>query len=226
MLELRPHCERCHRALPPDSSEAMICSFECTFCRDCVVDHLAGRCPNCGGNLQPRPIRPPEKLARFPPAGPQQSPAPPVIDGLTLTPVTDAEFPRWGELRARVYGELDPDADHQEMAAIVSHPAWHCWLIQDAGHTVGLLELSLRSIVDGCLGSPVPYIEGLYLEPDARNRGLGTRLLLSLARWCREQGHAELATDAELENVDAQRFYARLGFQEVDRVVIYRLLTR
>lgn len=66
MLELRPNCECCDRDLPPDSPDALICSFECTFCRACADDVLKGVCPNCGGNFQPRPIRPAAALARFP----------------------------------------------------------------------------------------------------------------------------------------------------------------
>ncbi len=66
MLELRPNCECCDIDLPPDSTEAMICSFECTFCADCARETLAGRCPNCGGALTARPIRPAEKLLRYP----------------------------------------------------------------------------------------------------------------------------------------------------------------
>jgi hypothetical protein len=58
MLELRPTCEHCNRALPPESLEAMICSFECTFCRTCVETVLHNVCPNCGGGFCPRPIRP------------------------------------------------------------------------------------------------------------------------------------------------------------------------
>jgi hypothetical protein len=58
MLELRPTCENCNAALPPDSTEAMICSFECTFCRTCVEKLLENVCPNCGGGFSPRPIRP------------------------------------------------------------------------------------------------------------------------------------------------------------------------
>jgi hypothetical protein len=68
MLELRPNCECCDRDLPPDAADAMICSFECTFCRDCVETRLGGACPNCGGNLVPRPIRPAGKLANNPPS--------------------------------------------------------------------------------------------------------------------------------------------------------------
>jgi hypothetical protein len=56
MLELRPNCERCGRDLPPDSPDARICSFECTFCADCATA-MAGVCPNCGGDLQVRPAK-------------------------------------------------------------------------------------------------------------------------------------------------------------------------
>ena len=66
MLELRPNCECCDKDLPPAATDAMICTFECTFCRDCTDRVLHGRCPNCGGNLVQRPIRPAEKLAKFP----------------------------------------------------------------------------------------------------------------------------------------------------------------
>lgn len=67
MLELRPNCECCNKDLPPSSADAMICSFECTFCRECAETRLGGRCPNCGGNLVPRPIRPASALVRHPP---------------------------------------------------------------------------------------------------------------------------------------------------------------
>lgn len=66
MLQLRPNCECCDRDLPPDSCEAVICSFECTFCVRCASGFLGGRCPNCGGELVRRPVRPAEKLAKFP----------------------------------------------------------------------------------------------------------------------------------------------------------------
>jgi len=66
MLELRPNCERCDRDLPPESRDAFICSFECTFCRACAQGALYLVCPSCGGNLVERPIRPAEKLKQYP----------------------------------------------------------------------------------------------------------------------------------------------------------------
>lgn len=58
MLLLRPNCEYCDKELPPGSAEARICSYECTFCADCVEAALHNVCPNCGGGFVPRPIRP------------------------------------------------------------------------------------------------------------------------------------------------------------------------
>jgi len=66
MLEIRPSCENCNKSLPFDSSEAMICTFECTFCKDCVKHILEELCPNCGGNFVQRPIRPSELIIKYP----------------------------------------------------------------------------------------------------------------------------------------------------------------
>jgi len=68
MLQLRPNCECCDRDLPADSPDALICSFECTWCRDCAETRLGLRCPNCQGELVRRPVRPPAMLAKYPAA--------------------------------------------------------------------------------------------------------------------------------------------------------------
>jgi hypothetical protein len=66
MLQLRPNCECCNRDLPPESADARICSFECTFCVACVESVLGGKCPNCRGEFVPRPRRPANKLNTSP----------------------------------------------------------------------------------------------------------------------------------------------------------------
>ncbi len=66
MLELRPNCECCDRDLPADSTEARICTFECTFCVECAEQRLNQTCPNCGGELVARPRRPASKLEKYP----------------------------------------------------------------------------------------------------------------------------------------------------------------
>lgn len=66
MLDLRPSCEHCDKALPYNATNAMICTFECTFCHDCVENILQQVCPNCGGGFEKRPIRPTSLLEKYP----------------------------------------------------------------------------------------------------------------------------------------------------------------
>jgi hypothetical protein len=66
MLEIRQNCENCQKALPNDSLTAMICTYECTFCKDCVEHILFNVCPNCGGGFEKRPIRPKKGLIQNP----------------------------------------------------------------------------------------------------------------------------------------------------------------
>ena len=86
-----------------------------------------------------------------------------------------------------------------------------------------MVEISLRNIVDGCLSSPVAYLEGLYLEHDYRDKGYGNKVVNMIVDWCREKGFKELATDTELTNTKAQNFYRTLGFEELDTVVEFRI---
>jgi len=66
MLELRPSCENCGKNLPNDSNDAMICTFECTFCHKCVDEILENVCPNCGGGFEKRPSRPKNMIVKYP----------------------------------------------------------------------------------------------------------------------------------------------------------------
>ncbi|CAD6549350.1 DUF1272 domain-containing protein [Paraburkholderia metrosideri] len=66
MLELRPSCEGCGKSLPPNATDAMICTYECTFCEVCALATLRNVCPNCGGNFQHRPIRTRAQLQKHP----------------------------------------------------------------------------------------------------------------------------------------------------------------
>jgi uncharacterized protein len=66
MLELRPSCECCDRDLPNGATDALICTYECTFCEACVELHFGGLCPNCGGDFTRRPTRPDHMLAKHP----------------------------------------------------------------------------------------------------------------------------------------------------------------
>lgn len=66
MLELRPNCEHCNKDLPNTSTEAMICSFECTYCKTCAIEIFKNVCPSCAGNFVERPIRPSKMVEKYP----------------------------------------------------------------------------------------------------------------------------------------------------------------
>lgn len=68
MIEIRQNCENCNASLPPNSEEARICAFECTFCKTCVETILQNVCPNCGGGFEKRPVLPKEYLVKYSPS--------------------------------------------------------------------------------------------------------------------------------------------------------------
>lgn len=127
-------------------------------------------------------------------------------------------------MRMELYSALDDDYHNLEMETINSSEEWYCRFIKnETGDVLGMLEISFRNIVDGCISSPVPYIEGLYLYPQYRNQGLGAEILKMIAAWCYDRGYTELATDARIENIKAHEFYRSAGFEETDRVVEFRM---
>lgn len=142
---------------------------------------------------------------------------------MTIVPATRERFAQWQALRAALYTGLD-DAFHQrEMEHLLACEDFGCFLALGVdGRAAGLLELSLRNVVDGCIGGPVGYVEGIYLAPEARGHGHGRRLLEFAAEWFRARGCREMATDAELENLDAQAFYRAAGFTRTWTVVQFR----
>ena len=66
MLQIRPNCEHCNKDLPNTSTEAMICSFECTYCEECAIEIFKNVCPTCAGNLVKRPIRSSKMIEKYP----------------------------------------------------------------------------------------------------------------------------------------------------------------
>lgn len=143
---------------------------------------------------------------------------------MKLVKITKNTLDEWKKMRQVLYGSLDDAYHDEEMSNTLIHPDWHCsFIVSDKGEIMGFVELSSRNIVDGCLTSPVAYLEGLYLKEPYRNKGYGKRIIKMILSWCKENGFKELGTDAELDNTKAQDFYESLGFEEVDRVVSYRV---
>ncbi len=125
----------------------------------------------------------------------------------------------WIQLREQVYSAIGREFHLQEIETWLTDPTRRCWIAFDQTEAVGFLEASLRNIVDGCLSSPVGYIEGITVLPSWQGRGIARTLVLTAEEWMREQGCSEMATDAEIDNLDAIAFHRRMGFKETYRIV-------
>lgn len=141
---------------------------------------------------------------------------------LSIETVQPNQFDAWRRLRSMVYGNLDDGFDQLEMTRYYEADDKECFLAMVDQDICGMIEVSLRNVVDGCITSPVGYIEGIVVLSSRRGRGVARTLLETAEEWCRSKGCSEIATDAELENVTAQSFHEHMGFQETYRVVEYR----
>lgn len=90
------------------------------------------------------------------------------------------------------------------------------------GRLCGFAEAGERAYADCCDTSPVAYLEGWYVDADARGQSVGRRLIRAVEEWARSRGYRELASDTHLENTGSQRAHARLGFEETERLVLFR----
>ncbi len=154
---------------------------------------------------------------------PKSSPEAAGEGALRLSEATRRDVDVWRAMRADLYSGLDEAFNEFEMALILDSGDRACLLVRAPNDdAVGFIEVSLRNVVDGCLGGPVGYIEGIYLVPSWRGLDLGPGMIEAAAEWFRAQGCRDMATDAEIENTDAQQFWSDLGFEETWRIVQYR----
>ena len=144
-------------------------------------------------------------------------------DVITITLATDPSHAGWLAFRQQLYTGVDRQFHLTDMELNVTAAERDCLLAVDADEAMcGMLELSLRNIVDGCLSGPVGYIEGVYVAESHRGLELSRRLLDAGKEWCSQRGCTEIATDSELYDVTAQQFHLSMGFEETCRVVEFR----
>jgi aminoglycoside 6'-N-acetyltransferase I len=144
-------------------------------------------------------------------------------DQLSITPVTEADFEEWLAMGL----ELWPDHPEGELRAIfrelMASPKEEDFIGRTPdGNAVGFLNLSTRTdYVEGTETSPVGYIEGIFVKEHLRKSGVGRAMVSFAERWAAAKGYTELASDAELDNVDSHRFHASVGFREGGRIVAF-----
>ena len=115
------------------------------------------------------------------------------------------------------------ESDEAEMRSTLARPDAAVFVLErDNGGLAGYVEVGARSIVDGCLSSPVGYIEAWFIDADVRRNGHGRALLEAAEKWARSQGYTEMGSDALLWNEVSHAAHKASGYEEVDRVVTFR----
>ncbi len=145
---------------------------------------------------------------------------------MTILPATAAHLPQWATLRYALW-TWDTVEDHAEEAQelyLKGNPDRAAFVaLDDAGVVTGFAEATLRrDYVEGCETSPVAFLEGIYILPEARKSGVARALSDAVADWGRSRGCTEYASNALIDNVDSHAFHAAIGFEETERVVFFR----
>jgi putative acetyltransferase len=157
---------------------------------------------------------------------------PPFGTGVQVRPVYRPDQAEWLRMRTALWPD-DGEAEHAEEIATFFAPetfrwsesvmTWNVFVAErPTGGLCGFVEASIRPHVDGCSTRPVGYIEGWFVDPDVRRRGVGRKLVEAAERWAAAQGCREMASDAHLWNSVSHEAHKALGFEEVERLVHFR----
>jgi aminoglycoside 6'-N-acetyltransferase I len=142
-----------------------------------------------------------------------------------IEPCESADHPGWLRLRQALWPECAREEHLSEMSAFVAAPQRYRQFVAYSAsrEAVGLIEAAMRTdYVNGTESSPVAFVEGLYVVPQARRQGVAASLLASVCDWAQRAGCRELASDAVLENSISHVVHRALGFEETERVVFFR----
>lgn len=229
MLELRSACERCGVGLPGESTGAWICSFECTYCSTCASGSLAGRCPNCGGDLSPRPTRSVELLRKYPAAmaSGKESPVRPsafIVEPLAR-PASDADV---RDLARLLVDAVESGAAVSFVLPLSLEQAeqwWRGMLESAAAGAVILVARDAEGIVGTVQMHPAwapnqPHraeVAKLLVHRRARRGGLGSQLMHSIEQAGARAGFRLLTLDAKRGGA-AEALYRRLGWVYVGMI--------
>jgi aminoglycoside 6'-N-acetyltransferase I len=141
---------------------------------------------------------------------------------MMIRDIMEADRPDWVRLRASLWPGSLSDHDVETRQYFEDQPEAPIVFVAEAeGQVVGFLELDFRKYAPGCRSSPVAFIEGWHVEARFRGRGIGRALVEAAEARARALGHDEIASDAELDNIDGIAAHRALGYEEVERVVCF-----
>lgn len=125
-------------------------------------------------------------------------------------------------MRSALWPEISGEDNERESESALGDSSGAVFVAQGEQGLSGFIEVSPREFADGCSTSPVGYIEGWYVDPAARNAGVGRQLIAAAESWARREGCREIASDSLLDNVGSQEAHRKLGYEEVERAVRFR----
>ena len=143
---------------------------------------------------------------------------------ISIRALEENDLAEWLRLRQELWDGSNENDHKTEMVDIIENPQDQFVAVADAGngHLAGFLEASIRSHVEDCDTENVGYLEGWFVDPSYRQRGIGSRLVRFAEDWARGRGCTEMASDAEIDNTVSQQAHARLGYSETARLVHLR----
>ena len=130
----------------------------------------------------------------------------------------------WLRMRLVLFSEHDPSLVEKELDECAAGNEGTTVFVAEKGpgRIGGFLELSLRSLADGCETRPIPYIEAWYVDPEFRRSGVGRALVIAAEKWARQAGYKEIASDCKIENAVSRQAHVNLGYQETLRLIHFR----
>lgn len=136
----------------------------------------------------------------------------------------ESDLNDWFRLRRQLWDATAEEDHKSEMLDILDHPESELILVADNGNgrLVGFLEASIRPFVEDCATDNVGYLEGWYVDPEARMQGIGAELVRQAESWARRRGCTEMASDAEIGNETSLKAHLKLGYAETSRLVHLR----
>jgi len=138
---------------------------------------------------------------------------------MIVRPATTADFPAWAAMRGRLWPDEDPVELERELT--VEEPGLLGLVAEEEGRLIGFAEASVRSVAEGAPPGPAAYLEGIWVEPERRRRGIGRALLAAVEAWARREDLAWLGSDALIDNRLSHDWHCGAGFAEVERLVVF-----
>jgi aminoglycoside 6'-N-acetyltransferase I len=142
---------------------------------------------------------------------------------MVIRRASPADAPIYRRLRLELWPHITEAENLAEAALALAAPRQAVFLAEaPRGEPLGFAEVALRPMAEGCSTGPVGYLEGWYVRPEARHRGVGRRLMEAGEEWARTQGCTAMASDTEIGNVASEEAHQRLGYEIVVRMIAFR----